>query len=150
MRPLMMSFSDPAATRHRTRPRPHQRASHRAISANPAFRARKNQFAPQCALLAAKFGMALECIQPPKPFQAEYEGSIPFTRSKFINDLACERFLLPTNRAEYFRQSLLHLFAKSRATETALEPNQCRRSSRSAALCDALQLCLALAGVVAV
>jgi hypothetical protein len=30
-------------------------------------------------------------------FQAEYEGSIPFTRSNpFINDSACERFLLPT------------------------------------------------------
>jgi hypothetical protein len=27
-------------------------------------------------------------------FQAEYEGSIPFTRSKAFNDLACERFLL--------------------------------------------------------
>jgi hypothetical protein len=26
--------------------------------------------------------MRLECIQPPKPFQAEYEGSIPFTGSK--------------------------------------------------------------------
>jgi hypothetical protein len=25
--------------------------------------------------------MAVESIQPPKPFQAEYEGSIPFTRS---------------------------------------------------------------------
>jgi hypothetical protein len=26
--------------------------------------------------------MGVESIQPPKPFQAEYEGSIPFTRSK--------------------------------------------------------------------
>jgi hypothetical protein len=25
--------------------------------------------------------MSVESIQPPKPFQAEYEGSIPFTRS---------------------------------------------------------------------
>jgi hypothetical protein len=25
--------------------------------------------------------MGFESIQPPKPFQAEYEGSIPFTRS---------------------------------------------------------------------
>jgi hypothetical protein len=25
--------------------------------------------------------MRIESIQPPKPFQAEYEGSIPFTRS---------------------------------------------------------------------
>jgi hypothetical protein len=30
--------------------------------------------------------MVVESIQPPKPFQAEYEGSIPFTRS---NDLGC-------------------------------------------------------------
>jgi hypothetical protein len=29
--------------------------------------------------------MAVDCIQPPKPFQAEYEGSIPFTRSNNIN-----------------------------------------------------------------
>ena len=29
-------------------------------------------------------------------FQAEYEGSIPFTRSNPFNDSACERFLLPT------------------------------------------------------
>jgi hypothetical protein len=28
--------------------------------------------------------MALDSIQPPKPFQAEYEGSIPFTRSNFF------------------------------------------------------------------
>jgi hypothetical protein len=26
--------------------------------------------------------MGVESIEPPKPFQAEYEGSIPFTRSK--------------------------------------------------------------------
>jgi hypothetical protein len=26
--------------------------------------------------------MAIDGVQPPKPFQAEYEGSIPFTRSK--------------------------------------------------------------------
>jgi hypothetical protein len=31
--------------------------------------------------------MALDSIQPPTPFQAEYEGSIPFTRSNKINDL---------------------------------------------------------------
>jgi hypothetical protein len=29
--------------------------------------------------------MGLESIHPPKPFQAEYEGSIPFTRSKLFN-----------------------------------------------------------------
>jgi hypothetical protein len=28
--------------------------------------------------------MRLESIQPAKPFQAEYEGLIPFTRSKVI------------------------------------------------------------------
>ena len=37
--------------------------------------------------------MALDSIQLPKSFQAEYEGSIPFTRSIFFNDLARERFL---------------------------------------------------------
>ena len=51
----------------------------------------------------------------PDGFQAEYEGSIPFTRSNFFNDLARERFLLPTNRADHFRQSLLRLFATHRA-----------------------------------
>src|ERR1700694_1227899 len=29
--------------------------------------------------------MGVESIQTPKPFQAEYEGSIPFTRSSFYN-----------------------------------------------------------------
>jgi hypothetical protein len=28
--------------------------------------------------------MALDSIQPPTPFQAEYEGSIPFTRSMSV------------------------------------------------------------------
>jgi len=31
--------------------------------------------------------MRLESIQPPKPFQAEYEGSIPFTRSNVFSAL---------------------------------------------------------------
>jgi hypothetical protein len=31
--------------------------------------------------------MGLDSIQPPKPFQAEYEGSIPFTRSKRFSGL---------------------------------------------------------------
>jgi len=38
--------------------------------------------------------MAIESIQPPKPFQAEYEGSIPFTRSNVFNRLAQARFSL--------------------------------------------------------
>jgi len=37
-----------------------------------------------------------EGLQPPNAFQAEYEGSIPFTRSIFFDDLACEGSLLPT------------------------------------------------------
>jgi hypothetical protein len=49
--------------------------------------------------------MRIGGLQLPTPFQAEYEGSIPFTRSNDFNELACERFLLPTNRAEHFRQS---------------------------------------------
>jgi hypothetical protein len=55
----------------------------------------------------------------------------------FFNGLACERFLLPTNRAEYFRQGFLHLFA--RAVEAAFNPRECRRLSPRAALRDALQ-----------
>jgi hypothetical protein len=35
----------------------------------------------QWAILRRFVRTALESIQPPKPFQAEYEGSIPFTRS---------------------------------------------------------------------
>ena len=35
----------------------------------------------QWAILTRFVRTALESIQPPKPFQAEYEGSIPFTRS---------------------------------------------------------------------
>jgi len=39
-----------------------------------------------------------EGLQPPNAFQAEYEGSIPFTRSIFFvfDDLACEGSLFPT------------------------------------------------------
>jgi hypothetical protein len=36
----------------------------------------------QWAILVRFVRMGIESIQPPKPFQAEYEGSIPFTRSK--------------------------------------------------------------------
>jgi len=32
----------------------------------------------------------VESIQPPKPFQAEYEGSIPFTRSNVFNGLEAD------------------------------------------------------------
>jgi hypothetical protein len=39
--------------------------------------------------------MRLESIQPPKPFQAEYEGSIPFTRSKAISMTLAGNFKLP-------------------------------------------------------
>jgi hypothetical protein len=31
--------------------------------------------------------MRLESIQPPKPFQAEYEGSIPFTSSTHASNI---------------------------------------------------------------
>jgi hypothetical protein len=32
--------------------------------------------------------MGVESVQAPKAFQAEYEGSIPFTRSIFFNGLS--------------------------------------------------------------
>jgi hypothetical protein len=57
----------------------------------------------------------LKTLRKSGAFQAEYEGSIPFTRSNVFNELACERFLLPTNRAEHFRQGLPRLFATLRA-----------------------------------
>ncbi len=41
--------------------------------------------------------MGINGIQPPKPFQAEYEGSIPFTRSKFFNNLARQELFILTN-----------------------------------------------------
>src|SRR6266436_6731564 len=94
--------------------------------------------------------MAFENTTVFRDFQAEYEGSIPFTRSNVFNELPCERFLLPTNRAEHFRQSFLRLFAALRATEVALDLDECRRSNPRAAFRDALQLRLALAGIVAV
>ena len=94
--------------------------------------------------------MAFARIAEFPDFQAEYEGSIPFTRSNVLNNLACERFLLPTDRAEHFRQSFLRLFATLCATEAALYLDECRRSNPRAAFRDALQLCLALAGIVAV
>jgi hypothetical protein len=46
--------------------------------------------------------MRLECIQPPKPFQAEYEGSIPFTRSNDFNGLARQELFILTSRAFSF------------------------------------------------
>jgi hypothetical protein len=42
--------------------------------------------------------MRLESIQPPKPFQAEYEGSIPFTRSKIFDGLSCQGVFVLTDR----------------------------------------------------
>jgi hypothetical protein len=46
--------------------------------------------------------MRLESIQPPKPFQAEYEGSIPFTRSNGFNGLAREPLFILTSAAVSF------------------------------------------------
>jgi hypothetical protein len=46
--------------------------------------------------------MALESIQPPKPFQAEYEGSIPFTRSNFFKALSQPPVFILTNPAVSF------------------------------------------------
>jgi hypothetical protein len=46
--------------------------------------------------------MRFESIQPPKPFQAEYEGSIPFTRSNDFNDLALQGLFILTSRAFSF------------------------------------------------
>jgi hypothetical protein len=51
--------------------------------------------------------MRLESIQPPRPFQAEYEGSIPFTRSKQFNGLGRIFQFHSDNQAEHrsnFRQ----------------------------------------------
>jgi hypothetical protein len=45
--------------------------------------------------------MSVDSIQPPKPFQAEYEGSIPFTRSSFFKDLARRSDFILTNRLLY-------------------------------------------------
>jgi hypothetical protein len=45
--------------------------------------------------------MRLESIQPPKPLQAEYEGSIPFTRSSLFKDLARKSDFILTNGLLY-------------------------------------------------
>ena len=42
-------------------------------------------------------GIWLGIVAKAPDFQAEYEGSIPFTRSNVFNDLACERFQVPTS-----------------------------------------------------
>jgi len=75
--------------------------------------------------------MDFDNVQPPKPFQAEYEGSIPFTRSNVFNGLATERFLLPTNRAEHFRQNLLSLFAMLPTAEPVLNLAEVKPSCRA-------------------
>jgi hypothetical protein len=46
--------------------------------------------------------MALEDIEEPKPFQAEYEGSIPFTRS--ISPIRTETLAAAGRRASMPRQ----------------------------------------------
>jgi hypothetical protein len=61
--------------------------------------------------------MAIECIQPPKPFQAEYEGSIPFTRSNVFIGLACEQFRSPTDRAEVLPTNDPGLFKTARIVD---------------------------------
>jgi hypothetical protein len=43
--------------------------------------------------------MGVESIQPPKPFQAEYEGSIPFTRSNAFNELTRQELFILTSGA---------------------------------------------------
>jgi hypothetical protein len=48
---------------------------------------------------------ALEGIQAPKPFQAEYEGSIPFTRSNVFKHLLDLLFSIPTSWLNPFRQT---------------------------------------------
>jgi hypothetical protein len=41
--------------------------------------------------------MDVESIQPPKAFQAEYEGSIPFTRSSLFKQLRFHASAIPTS-----------------------------------------------------
>jgi hypothetical protein len=50
----------------------------------------------ECAVLSQLVRTDLDIpreMRMPKPFQAEYEGSIPFTRSNVFNDLAREAAL---------------------------------------------------------
>jgi hypothetical protein len=60
--------------------------------------------------------MGIESIQPPTPFQAEYEGSIPFTRSsRDFNDLAGNLKLPFWRHSDSFDTSRLNADANSRA-----------------------------------
>jgi hypothetical protein len=46
--------------------------------------------------------MGVESVQPPKPFQAEYEGSIPFTRSNAFKGLPQPPVFILTRSAVSF------------------------------------------------
>jgi hypothetical protein len=62
---------------------------------------------------AQKLRMHLESIQRPKPFQAEYEGSIPFTRSRkhnYINNLQSRCYGINCFRPTKCPTSLLFWF----------------------------------------
>jgi hypothetical protein len=48
--------------------------------------------------------MGVESIQPPKPFQAEYEGSIPFTRSNLLKGFQRPLGSMLKDRAASFQQ----------------------------------------------
>src|SRR5262249_33167978 len=79
-------------------------------------------------------------------FQAEYEGSIPFTRSNVFKHLVCEWHLLPTNRVEYFRQDFsICLPSSTPPTSFNLDGVQIAPSLR-----NTLQLHFAFASIVAV
>jgi hypothetical protein len=54
--------------------------------------------------------MRLETIQLPKPFQAEYEGSIPFTRSNVFKHLSRRQLSIRTIKLVPIRTNVRLLF----------------------------------------
>jgi hypothetical protein len=74
----------------------------RATTAKEAFGQAGKSFECQWLLLAYFVRMGLEAARFPTPFQAEYEGSIPSTRSNVFKALSQPPVFILTNPAVSF------------------------------------------------
>ena len=64
--------------------------------------------------------MDAESIQPPRPFQAEYEDSIPFTRSNLFKHFTHSQFSIWTSRLPLIRTLNRLSFARRGASSFPL------------------------------
>jgi hypothetical protein len=78
----------------------------------------------QWLILARFFPNALESVQLPTPFQAEYEGSIPFTRSNDFRHFSHHRSSILSRRLPLILSRYLLLFAPLAASAPRVRPDR--------------------------